>query len=155
MFNTNSGYSLSDIAAATGRNGSGSGWGEDGAWWIILLFMFAGWGRGGFFGGEGFGSGMNGDLAEKLLGGVVKNENIAIGSGISRILLTEHLDHHVIGGFVNERDQHLLTVDEEITVRVFFHGGRRDFPDKIPGELFGERIPQLFHIGFVHITRLG
>ena len=54
MFNTNSGYSLSDIAAATGRNGSGNGWGDDGAWWIILLFLFAGgWGNGngGFFGG--------------------------------------------------------------------------------------------------------
>ena len=56
MFNTNSGYSLSDIAAVTGRNsGGGSGWGDgDGAGWIILLFLFAGgWGRnGGFFGGD-------------------------------------------------------------------------------------------------------
>lgn len=50
MFNTNSGYSLSDIAAVSGRNGSGMGWGDDGgAWWIILLFLFAGgWGRNGF-----------------------------------------------------------------------------------------------------------
>ena len=54
MFNTNSGYSLSDIAAATGRNEDM--WGGNNAWWIILLFMFAGgWGRGGFFGGEGAG----------------------------------------------------------------------------------------------------
>ena len=29
MFN-NSGYSLADIAAATGRNGSNDGWGGDG-----------------------------------------------------------------------------------------------------------------------------
>ena len=40
MFNTNSGYSLSDIAAATGRNGSGNGWGDDGAWGIILLWLY-------------------------------------------------------------------------------------------------------------------
>lgn len=54
MFNTNSGYSLSDIAAAT-RNEDGL-FGGNNAWWIILLFMFAGgWGRGGFFGGEGAG----------------------------------------------------------------------------------------------------
>ena len=54
MFNTNSGYSLSDIAAVTGRNGNG--WG-DGEWWIILLFLFAGgWGRNGF-GGFGGGNG--------------------------------------------------------------------------------------------------
>ena len=56
MFNTNSGYSLSDIAAVTGRNGNGNGWG-DGEWWIILLFLFAGgWGRNGF-GGFGGGNG--------------------------------------------------------------------------------------------------
>lgn len=61
MFNTNSGYSLSDIAAVTGRNGSGSGWGDDGAWWIILLFLFAGgWGRNGF--GSGFGGGIDSGL---------------------------------------------------------------------------------------------
>lgn len=55
MFN-GKGYSLSDIAAASGnRNGDGM-WGE-GGWWIILLFLFIGWGRGGYgFGGEGAGA---------------------------------------------------------------------------------------------------
>ena len=54
MFNSN-GYSLSDIAAVSGNNNDG--WGGDGAWWIILLFLFAGgWGgRGGW--GMGGGSG--------------------------------------------------------------------------------------------------
>lgn len=58
MFNNQgSGYSLADIAAATG--GVNNGWGGDGfgnGWWIILLFLFAwgGWGNGGFgFGGNG------------------------------------------------------------------------------------------------------
>lgn len=54
MFN-GKGYNLSDIAAVTGnRNGDGM-WG-DGGWWIILLFLFAGWGRGfgGGFGGGGY-----------------------------------------------------------------------------------------------------
>jgi len=54
MFNYNgAGYSLSDIAAASGRNNDGL-FGGDGGWWIILLFLFAGWGRGfgGGFGGE-------------------------------------------------------------------------------------------------------
>lgn len=60
MFNTNgSGYSLADIAAATGNDRKdGYGFGGDGAWWIIILFLFCfagGWGngRGGLFGGEG------------------------------------------------------------------------------------------------------
>ena len=46
-------YSLADIAAATGGNRSGSGWGDEGgAWWIIILFLFCfmGWGRNGFGG---------------------------------------------------------------------------------------------------------
>lgn len=53
MFN-GKGYNLSDIAAVTGRNGSGDGMWGDGGWWIILLFLFAGWGGRGF---GGFGSG--------------------------------------------------------------------------------------------------
>lgn len=60
MFN-NSGYSLSDIAAATGRSGgNGDGlFGGDNGWWIILLFLFAGgFGRG--FGGFGGGTGETG-----------------------------------------------------------------------------------------------
>ena len=33
MFSSNNGYSLADIAAATGNNGnSNNGWGGDGAW---------------------------------------------------------------------------------------------------------------------------
>lgn len=48
MFN-NSGYSLADIAAATGKNGT-DGFGE-GGWWIILLFLFSGFGWGGGYGG--------------------------------------------------------------------------------------------------------
>ena len=53
----NAGYNLSDIAAVTGnRNSNGDGmWGDNG-WWIILLFLFAGWGRGGY-GAGGFGGG--------------------------------------------------------------------------------------------------
>lgn len=61
MFNsgcyTNGGYSLADIAAATGgnRNGDGMWGGEGGAWWIIILFLFcfAGWGGNGWNGGWG------------------------------------------------------------------------------------------------------
>lgn len=53
MFNSN--YSLADIAAATGRNGSNDGFNGDG-WWIILLFLFTGFGwggRSGWGGGSG------------------------------------------------------------------------------------------------------
>ena len=54
MFN-GKGYNLSDIAAVTG-NRNGDGMFGDNGWWIILLFLFAGWGRGfgGGFGGGGY-----------------------------------------------------------------------------------------------------
>ena len=53
MFN-GKGYNLSDIAAVTGNRGSDGMFGDNG-WWIILLFLFAGWGRGfGGFGGGGY-----------------------------------------------------------------------------------------------------
>ena len=37
---TNGELSAADIAAVTGNNGS-NGWGGDGAWWLIVLFLFA------------------------------------------------------------------------------------------------------------------
>ena len=53
MFNS-TGYSLSDIAAVSGNGRNGGAFGDDGAWWIILLFLFAGgWGNGNGFGGGG------------------------------------------------------------------------------------------------------
>lgn len=72
MFNNGSnGYSLSDIAAVTrgsgmggnynfgGSGGFGGGYGCDGAWWLIVLFLFAfaGFGNNGW---GGFGGGNNG-----------------------------------------------------------------------------------------------
>lgn len=49
MFNSNNGYSLADIAAATGGNDRNNGgiWNDGGAWWIIILFLFcfSGWGK--------------------------------------------------------------------------------------------------------------
>lgn len=56
------GYSLADIAAATGNggnNGGNNGFGNgEGAWWIIifLIFAFLGWGRNGFGGNNGSGT---------------------------------------------------------------------------------------------------
>ena len=57
MFN-NSGYSLSDIAAVS-RNGDDGFFGGNNGWWIILLFLFAGWGGNGF----GFGGGRGNAVA--------------------------------------------------------------------------------------------
>lgn len=56
-----SGMSPADLAAVTGNN---DGFGGNGAWWIIILFLFAfcGWGNGGY-GGNGSGAADNYVLA--------------------------------------------------------------------------------------------
>lgn len=54
---TDNGLSAADVAAVTGNNGFG-GFGGDGAWWLLVLFLFAmngGW-------GNGFGSGNGGAM---------------------------------------------------------------------------------------------
>ena len=61
-----SGYSLSDIAAVTGRNNNNDGFGEGSGWWIILLLLaLGGWNNGGGFGGfgGGFGGGVGNEYA--------------------------------------------------------------------------------------------
>ena len=60
MFNgSNGGYSLADIAAATGANGNmngdGFGWGN-GGWWIIIFLLALGGGWGNGWGGGGAGN---------------------------------------------------------------------------------------------------
>lgn len=52
-------YSLADIAAATGNGRNNDGmFGGDGAWWLIVLFLFVfcGWGNNGW-GNNGNGGG--------------------------------------------------------------------------------------------------
>ena len=63
MFAQSNGYSLSDIAAVSGNDRRGGGFGDD-YWWIILLFLFG-------FGNNGWGNG-NG-------GGATTREEIAYG----------------------------------------------------------------------------
>ena len=80
MFNTSNGYSLADIAAATGGNGYHNGddgmWGN-GAWWIIILFLFCfnGWG------GNGWGNGANGSGYQ----GTTTREELTYGFDMSDI----------------------------------------------------------------------
>ena len=80
MFNTSNGYSLADIAAATGGNGYRNG--DDGmlgngAWWIIILFLFCfnGWG------GNGWGNGANGSGYQ----GTTTREELTYGFDMSDI----------------------------------------------------------------------
>ena len=56
------GYSLADIAAATGNNKNNDGFGGDNWAWVIVLFLIFGWGRN----GNDFGGG-NGSIADNYV----------------------------------------------------------------------------------------
>lgn len=63
--NYGEGYSLSDIAAATGNSGNNGGFGNNGDWaWIIVLFLIFGIGRNGY---GGFGGGSGGGAADNYV----------------------------------------------------------------------------------------
>lgn len=68
----NSGLSASDVALLSGNNSRGSNdgmFGGDGAWWLIVLFLFVfcGWGNNGWggFGGNGGGAATQGALTRE------------------------------------------------------------------------------------------
>ena len=129
MFNSNDGYSLADIAAATGNGYSNDGFFGGSGWWIILLFLFAwgGWGNSGFGGGsnnaaiyglDSLGATRNGfyDLNSSLLNGfatttaAVTNGTSAIQSDICNMgmqhlqntnLLQQAINNNTIAGMQN------------------------------------------------------
>lgn len=79
MFNNSNGYSLADIAAATGGNNRNDGMWDNGAWWIIILFLFCF--NGGMWGNGGFGRGMMGGqgAGSPAFQGTTTREEIAYG----------------------------------------------------------------------------
>ena len=78
MFDSTNGYSLADIAAASGNHGGNGGFFGDanGGWWLILLFLFAfgGWGNNGW--GNG---GNNGGITPAFVGFDSMSDNITNG----------------------------------------------------------------------------
>ena len=77
MFNNSIGYSLADIVAATDSNNRNDGMWDNGAWWIIILFLFCF--NGGMW-GNSFGRGMGGQGAgSPAFQGTTTREEIAYG----------------------------------------------------------------------------
>lgn len=88
--------SLSDIAAVTRGNDDGDGWGGNGAWWIIVLFLLmfgAGWNRGGSANGEpvteaGLCNAMNFNNLENAVGRLSDQntqQTMQLGNGICNL----------------------------------------------------------------------
>ena len=77
-----SGLSAADIAAVTGNNGFGGGWGGDGAWWLIILFLFmfnGNWGNG--YGNGGVGSEVQRGFDQSAVMGGINGINSTLTSG--------------------------------------------------------------------------
>ena len=91
MFENGKGYNLSDIAAVT--RGDDGFFGGNSGWWIILLFMFCGWG------GNGWGGNGNLGVREAITSGFDFNQ---LENGI------RGLEHGLCDGFY-EMNNTLLT----------------------------------------------
>lgn len=75
------GLSAADIAAVMGNNGNGFGFGTDGGWWLIILFLFFmnnGWGNN----GQGYAPIQNGFDQQALMSGL-SNINNAVSNGFA------------------------------------------------------------------------
>lgn len=84
MFNS-MGPSLADIAAVTGGNRNGDGWGDGNGWWvlIILFALFGGWGNGfGNNGGRGEACATNADVQRGFDNQTVVGKLDRLGDGI-------------------------------------------------------------------------
>lgn len=95
--------SLADIAAVTGKNGDGDGFGGNNGWWIlIILFALFGWGGRGNFGG----SGGNGDSGSNGGGGTtvvtVPMPTCSGGYGFSGGVGNGFIDAAIQRGFDNQ-----------------------------------------------------
>ena len=95
MFNTTSGYSLSDIAAVSGSNRGNNGFGDGNDWWIILLFLFIGLGGRGF--GNGYGNnGVEGMPAVPYFGGHCATKE-DVRAAVDQQTLISKLDQQTYG----------------------------------------------------------
>ena len=84
---TNGDLSAADVAAVVGNNGgygsNGFGWGGDGAWWLLVLFLFA---FNGNWGNNGWGGNGNGAGATYVVSDVQRGfDQSAVMSGLSGI----------------------------------------------------------------------
>mgnify|MGYP004456214441 FL=1 len=101
-------YSLSDIAAASGngyRNNDGGMWG-DGAWWIIILFLFCfnGWGGNGWGNNGANGSGFQGTTTREELNYGFDMSDLKSGvNGLSSSLCNgfSGVNTNLLSGFAN------------------------------------------------------
>lgn len=98
MFNSSNGIPVTMNVAPTGSNGSFGGFGDNGAWWlIILIVLFGGWGYGGYANG-GFGGGAR-ETTSVYEGYVLNNDMSQLNKAITdQYQMTERKLDNVTAG---------------------------------------------------------
>ena len=91
---------------------------------------------------------------KQFRGGIIENPDFSAVRRISGVKLLQHLDHHVVRGLVDERNQHLFPIQNEGAVRIFRRSRFRNLPDEIPGQGFRKGVAQGFHIVLIDVAGL-
>lgn len=86
------GLSAADVAAVTGNN-NGFGFGGDGAWWLLILFLFAfgggNWGNGGYGGFGGTGAEVQRGFDQSAVISGITGINNAVTNGFSDMAVSQ------------------------------------------------------------------
>lgn len=84
---SNGDLSAADVAAVMGNNGNGLGWGDNGSFWIVILFLFAmmgGWGNNGWGGNSGNGySALQSGFDQAAVTGQLAAINASVSNGFA------------------------------------------------------------------------
>ena len=117
----NRGLDPNMVAAMMNNRGNNGGWGDMGAWWIVILLIF-GWGGfgngfGGGFGGRGsaqgladLGSLVNNDAGRELLMSAIQGN----GTAISQLASTVHCDVNALQGAIANVSQSLCQLGNQM-----------------------------------------
>ena len=74
---------------------------------------------------------------------------------ICRPTLTEHLNHHIVGGLIYEGNHDVLAIEGIYAVVVFLCGRVGYLPYEVPSKHIGQFISQLFDVILIDIAYLG
>lgn len=117
----NRGLDPNMVAAMMNNNRGNGGWGDMGAWWIVILLIF-GWGGfgngfGGGFGGRGSAQGLadlgnlvNNDAGRELLMSAIQGN----GTAISQLASTVHCDVNALQGAIANVSQSICQLGNQM-----------------------------------------
>ena len=84
---------------------------------------------------------------------VIEQEYLTFIIGKRRVLLTKHLDHHIVGRLIYKGDKYLLSVELESAVLVFGGCGIGHFPYKVPCEHVWDRVSEPLNVCLIDVAR--